>query len=458
MTYLGLDLGSTSIKGAVLSPETGTISEIVKEPFPELVAGLPPLHFEVDPVAVLAAVRRVIGRLLPSAPDCRGIVLCGQMGGVILTDDQHRPLTNYLSWRDQRTSAPTDSQSEPLFSRLKRELAGEDFQTLGRELQTGATLSLLAWLEQEGCLPRTAVPMSLGDFVVSQLCRSSPVMEYTEATGLLDLRTRSWHHSVFARWELDRLSWPRLQTWREPAGMFRLGDRTVPVYPSAGDHQCALAGVGLEERELSINISTGSQVALLTPAWSPGDCQTRCYLDSRYLNTITYIPAGRSLNVLVDLLSELAAAEGVTLHQTWETIAQAAARAEETDLDINLSFFAGPLGDRGHLQGITTENLTLGTLFRAAFRQMADNYAILANRLSPTREWRSVILSGGLAQNISVLRQFLSERFPGPHRLCTGAEDTLFGLLTMARILAGQHPAAISSLPAGGTSDMIDPR
>ena len=76
-----------------------------------------------------------------------------------------------------------------------------------------------------------------------------------------------------------------------------------------GDHQAALAGAFLGERELSLNISTGSQASLFTPTWQPGNYQTRPFFDGRFLNTITHIPAGRALNVLFKLLTELAEAQ-----------------------------------------------------------------------------------------------------------------------------------------------------
>lgn len=436
MRYLGLDIGSTSIKGAVLDPVAGTVSQIAKEPFPEPLSGLPPGWFEIDSQAVLTGVRRVIDRLLAVAPDCEGIVSCGQMAGVILVDAERRPLTNYLSWRDQRSTIAASRQTEPFYSRLLQQTSREDLLAIGRELKPGSMTTLLAWLREQDQLSHDAVPLMLGDFVMSHLTESPPVMDFTAATGPLDLRTRTWHRGLSAQLGIDGLQWPMLQSWRLPVGELRVPGRTIPVYPCVGDHQCALTGVGLAAGELSINISTGSQVALLTDAFSPGDYQTRCFLDERYLNTITHIPAGRSLNVLVDLLTGLAAAEGVALSKPWERIVAAAESAVDGELEIDLSFFAGPLGDHGAIRGITTENLTAGTLFRAAFRTMADNYSVLARRLSPTDDWSSVVLSGGLAQSVGLLRRFLSERIPGPQRLCESTEDTLLGLLAMSRVAA----------------------
>src|SRR4051812_40832433 len=169
MSYFGLDIGSSSIKGAILDPVAGTVPQITKEPFPEPLSGLPPGWFEIDPQAVLAGVRRVIDRLLAVAPNCEGIVSCGQMAGVILVDAERRPLTNYLSWRDQRSTITTSRQAEPLYSRLLKQSSREDLLAIGRELKPGSMTTLLAWLREQDQLPTDAVPLMLGDFVMSHL-------------------------------------------------------------------------------------------------------------------------------------------------------------------------------------------------------------------------------------------------------------------------------------------------
>jgi glycerol kinase len=105
MQCLGLDIGSSSIKGAVLDLDRQRVSSVVREPFPAPVSGLPSRYFEVDPDLVTAAVRQVVSRLIEIAPDAKAIFFCGQMGGAILVDHQGKAVTNYLSWRDQRTLA-----------------------------------------------------------------------------------------------------------------------------------------------------------------------------------------------------------------------------------------------------------------------------------------------------------------------------------------------------------------
>lgn len=428
MHFLALDIGSSFIKGAVLDAENLTIEHVTRVPFPEPIAGLPPEHFEIDPASVVEATRQLISTLLSQAPKAIGILFASQMGGVILAEPDGRPLTNYYSWRDQRTTKRHPSHPGSYLDAIREYLGNDEIQLLGNELRAGSALAILYWLEERGLLLPGAEPLSLGDFVVKQLCEGNrTALDPTLALGLLDLKENTWHRHSIEVLGLEALLWPKLDTVWQAAGVLKIDGKNLPCHPPIGDHQAALAGALLESGELSLNISTGSQIGMLTDRFVPGDYQTRPYLDGRFLNTITHLPAGRSLEVLVNLVNK-----------PWPEIITAAEAAPDTDLAANLTFFEGPLGSRGSISNITTENLSVGTLFRASFRNMAENYAACAARLSPGKNWDRIVFSGGLAQKLPLLRQFILEKLPGESRLCSSAEDTLLGLLVISQVISGR--------------------
>ena len=441
-SLIAIDLGTSFIKGAVVDLERPRVRDIQRRPFPAPIAGLPALFCEIDPGQIVAAVRDLIDQLLPQAPDCSGIVMCGQMGGLVLTSDKGMALSNYISWRDQRLLMRPAAGGGTYFDLLSQRLGPAERRQLGNEVRPGILLSTLFWLAQEKRLPASgAIAAGLTEFVFANLCGSAPGMERTQATGALNLETLDWHEAVFSKLGLEQARWPALRDIREPVGRLEAGGRTLACYPAVGDHQCALAGAFIGEHELSLNISTGSQASLLTPRLEPGDYQTRPYFDGRFLNTITHIPAGRALNVLLGLLGGLAAAQNIPLDDPWPAIQQAAAAVGDTDLAVDLAFFPSPMGERGAITNIHEGNLTLGQLFYAAFRSMADNYRACALRLSPTQDWQRLVFSGGLAQNLELLRQMIVARIPGDIRLCASTEDTLVGLLALGLVVGGQAPS-----------------
>ena len=366
--------------------------------------------------------------------------MCSQMHGLVFTTERGEPRSTLTTWQDQRLLLPHPSGQGTYLDVMRQRLGPDEVRQLGNELRPGQPLGLLFWLAEGGQLPGSgAIPASVPDFVLANLCGSTPCTELTHAAahGALNLETLDWHHEVLSLLGVHGLRWPAIRRHGEVVGRLQAGSRTIPCYTPVGDYQCAMVGTLLERGELSLNISTGSQVSLLKPGVEYGSYQTRPFFDGRFLATITHIPAGRSLNALLQLLSELAAAQDLSLADPWPYIARQAAEAGQTGMRVNLAFFDSSCGDRGEITHIREAELTVGHLFRAAFENMADNTYACALRLSPDRGWRNLVFSGGLAQ-IELLRQLIGDKFRVDYRLCPTAEDTLLGLLALALAFTGR--------------------
>lgn len=435
MRALGIDLGTTTIKGGVLNLETGTLEAITRRPFPGPLPGRPRLHHEVDPDVIVAETRAVLEGLLAEAPEADALTLCSQMHGLVLTDARGAPLGPALTWQDQRAAEPGPRAGASWFQSLLDVLDPAEIRACGNDLWVMRPLSALYWMAGHGQLPRGARVCALPDFVAAQLCGHPVATEVGHATAssMFDLTRGVWHREMLARLGLGELSLPALVDRRTPLGVFRAAGRALTLYPPIADQQCSLRGAGLQPGELSINVSTGSQVGALSEGLQLGDYQTRPYFDGRYLNTWIHVPAGRSLNALVRLLSELAEAEGVSLTRVWETIDARTQTLAASDLRVDLSFFAGALGDEGSITRIREDNLNIGALFNAAFDSMAANYHALAGRIRPGRDWTRLVFSGGLVLQMPALRARILHHFDCPYRLAEGGEDALMGLLLDAR-------------------------
>ena len=434
MIYYAVDIGSSSLKGAVIDPVRGTMHAVRPHPFPQPLPANSPGQFEVDTSAVVDATRGMLDELDSVSPEaCSEVWFCGQMGGILLVDRRGEPLTPYVSWRDQRSTQPAADGGRTELERLKERIDPQIWRSMGNELRAGSATTLLFGMANRGELPFGAMPITLGDFVVGRLCGVPPVTEFTQALGTLNLETSDWNWELFRQIGLDQLTWPRLVSAEQAIGELKLRRGTARCHPVIGDHQAALYGAELACDELSINVSTGSQVSIVTERFEPGAYQSRPFLQGRFLNTITHLPAGRSLEVLIRLLTELPGAKKLEMAEVWDYVLSAVEQAGQSGgLEVDLAFFSGPMGELGKIQGITTENLTIGNLFHAAIANMAANYASCAECLRPAKNWRKIVFSGGLAQKFALLRRLVSEHLPGPTRLCESTEDTLQGLMRLA--------------------------
>ncbi len=448
MKFLALDLGTSFLKGAVLELEKAEIHHISRTPFPAPVTGLPARYIEVDPTAIVRVTQLLLDQLAAVAPDAVGIVITSQMHGIVLTDAHGKAISNVVTWQDQRILDPNDRGKGSYYDRLSEQISPATLAATGNGLKPSLPLCTLAWWADKGQLPDGAIPASLPDYVLSKLSGSPAVCEPTMAAslGMLDLTTGDWHQGMLRELGLKRLSWPRVVDLGAPSYELTVGARRLPCYAPVGDHQCALVGALLQSGELSLNISTGSQLSVIVPRFIPGLYETRPYFDAGYLQAITRIPAGRALNALVGLLTELAEAEGYTVHDPWATIAAAVEATPQTDMHMDVSFFASPVGERGEMANLSEENLQVGHLFRAAFQAMARNYQLCAERLAPPQPSTRLVFSGGLAQRFESLREEIATRFGLPYRTCPTSEDTLLGLLALARVAAGHTPNVADSV------------
>ena len=440
MTFIGIDLGTSFIKGAVLDLSARQLLHVQRLPFPERLAASNPLHCEYAPRKIVEAVRAVIDKLVPHAPDCEGVVMCSQMHGLVLMNELGAPVSNCITWRDQRALEPHPSGSGTYYSTILERTNPRLRQELGHELDPARPVCSLFWFAEQGKLAPGLTPASLPDFVLSSLCATDPGVEATMASayGVFHLNTMDWHHDLIRTLQLDRLHWPEVHNQGKVVGKLKIGSKQVPCYTPVGDAQAALAGALLASDEISLNIATGAQVSRLARALKLGDYQSRPYFDGQFLNTLSYPPAGRELNVVVALLTELAVAPGLTIPDPWTYISEATQLATDTDLEVDLNFFPTSSAGGGGISNIRAENLTVGHLFRAAFHSMADTYYECALRLWPEKAWHNLLLSGGLVTKLEVLRNAIHHRFHASYRLSPFAEDTLFGLLILACVFSGQ--------------------
>lgn len=455
MSFIGIDVGTSFIKGAILNPDTYQLEHVWRQPFPNRLKLENPLLCEFDPGEVFGTVRSLIEDLLRLAQHCEGIIMCSQMHGLVLLDEHRRPVSNCISWIDHRGLMPHPSGPGTYLDALMRRTTESQRRRLGNELGLERPGCFLFWLEEQGLLPRDHIPASIPDYVMSVLCDVDSGVEATNAsaTGLFDLKSGDWDFEAIEALELHSLRFPPIRKAGEVVGHFTFGSQRIPCFTPVGDHQCALLGSLVSRNELSLNISTGAQISRITSRLDLGKHQTRPYFGGQFVHTYSDAPGGRALNVFLGLIVEFAAHQNPGLNKAdpWAFIAEAVRAVEETSLKVDPVFFENRSKAAGGIRNIQEDNFTVGHLFRASFDEMASIYYALACHLWPEMGWKNIVFSGGLALKSDVFRELIQEKFRTDYRLCPFAEDTLFGLLLLTRVFS-QRAASIQDFDS-----LIDP-
>lgn len=467
--YLGVDIGSSFVKSAILDSVRGEVGEVIKVETPGFVPGSNPLYREISPDEALAVVRCSIDDHLSRRGDIEGILFSTQMHGFVLMDAGGAAVTNYVTWQDERATETIPAFGQTSLQRVGDLLDLDDVRRSGMPVKPSlAICTLYHWQHNERVQARSKPPYwfcTLGDYVIARLAGQKPRSHVTNAaaTGLVDMETGEWSATVARKLGFDFLAFPPLIRDDEACGFYRSGTRTIPLYPALADHQSSMYGAYLEpETDLAINMGTGSQICVVSEELTYGEYETRPFFEGKYLRAIPHIPAGRSLNLLTEFVQDIAARIcdfKMSKASVWRKLqpaieaaalaAQPAGAVGQEPLDVNISFFhTSAVPRNGAIHGITEENFNVGNLFYGAFRDMARNYYRLHHRLyqrlyqrEPTAESevRRIVCTGGLAERHPVLRRLIEEQFGLPCSQVPYSGDALAGLLRMARNLPGRE-------------------
>ncbi len=439
--YLLVDFGTTSTKSALVDLDTGAFSHPERYPAIPNSAG-PPGRCEIP----LGALRR---RFLEICADgqaqapLRGILLCSEMHGFALLDRRGDPLTNYISWKDERSLEPV--QGQDTFSLVAGQL-GRAFKDLtGMRPRPGFPLMNAAHLGRSTSLPAEARLVSLPCWLASCSGEGGETIHPTILAGLAvyDLGRHATAGELLGL--LRQLTGCTFAVGepaqaQQVAGYWRGDGAKVPIYVGVGDHQCAVLGAAnLPGQTLSLNLGTGSQASVINGESPSEELETRPYFDDLLLQTITHIPAGRALAAHLDFLAQVRATPDS--QEFWAMLAA----LDEPDLSgatmqFGLSLFKSARGYRegGRISHIEEGTYTLENYLASLLASFLDQYIEVRDLLDPHHQLTQAILSGGLARNLPRLHQLFAHRAACQALPATPIDESLLGLRTLALVADGR--------------------
>ena len=183
---IGIDIGTGSVK-AVAIDHNGKILTQSQVHYP----ASPGEHgiAEQDPVMVTHQFIKCIRQITVELKCCPELIsLSSYMHGVMVVDDQCRPLTNILTWADTR--------SESIASDIRQSNEAESIYLLtGAPIHSMLPLCKIIWWQQNepGICQRAFKFISIKEFIWYQLFKEFQIDEsVANATGLFDIHQKQW--------------------------------------------------------------------------------------------------------------------------------------------------------------------------------------------------------------------------------------------------------------------------
>lgn len=449
--YIGIDIGASFIKGVLFDLEKLKVKSIIKYPTPT-----PSLssrnnqrsvRFEINCDLYEKLVRKIISELLHLENDIEGIVLSAQMHGMVLTDSHLKPLTPFIGWQDERMHEQS-SKNKTWLDVLHKKLIGVDITKTGIQFRSGLMGSTLFWFKENGMLKKNqdAKALFLGDYIAAKLTHGALVAHPTNAcgSGLFNVEKNCWDKKILNALGIDESFLPKVVSTGKSVGYFKFKNKNIPVFVSVGDMQMATVGslIGLgKNREICINIGTGSQLSFISTEFKPGKYDIRSYFDNTYLNTITFIPAGRALNVIIKFVEDIGKRVfNYKDEDVWEKFTKLVlSKKDSAGLKADIFYFKNSISGQsaGSFSGITEKNLTVDNIFFSALLAMADNYHAAYKRLGNMKITDKIICAGGLGRKLTPLRLLIQSKFKRRILLAPFEEETLAGLFILSLVSCG---------------------
>ena len=198
MYYIGIDIGTSSVKALLI--DSG--GRVIKTAVPEYSFQTPkPLWAEADPLDWWEATQQAIKELLlkVQSSEIAGIGLTGQMHGMVAMNKEGFVLRPCIMWNDQRSHLECDEITERVGQK-------KILSITGNPVLPGFTAPKILWTQKNepdlfALIDKVVLPK---DFIRYKLTGSffSDVSD-ASGTSLLDVGKRTWSQEMF-----DCMGWP----------------------------------------------------------------------------------------------------------------------------------------------------------------------------------------------------------------------------------------------------------
>jgi len=266
--YLGIDVGTSSVKAIVVDDE-GTVvdqaSAAVPIDRPQL------LWSEQNPSDWWSATNQAVANLASAArAEVTCVGLSGQMHGAVLLDESDTPLRPAILWNDGRSHAECAEleTAEPRSREITGNLA-----------MPGFTAPKLLWVRKHEpeVFKKTRCVLLPKDYVRLRMT-GEKASDLSDAAGTLwlDVGARAWSPEMLEACGLTPDHMPDVFDGTEQTGMLRAelaeawGMKRVPVVAGGGDNAAGAAGVGVvDEGDAFLSLGTSGVLFLADSQYRP---------------------------------------------------------------------------------------------------------------------------------------------------------------------------------------------
>ncbi len=261
MQYIGIDLGTSSVKLLLMQKDGMVLSSVSKDyPVSYPKSGWSEQNPEDWLRQTLAGLMELLATEPAEKSQIRGIGIGGQMHGLVVLDEKDQVIRPAILWNDGRT----DRETEFLNTEIGKKRLSE---YTGNIAFAGFTAPKILWMKKhEPERFETICKIMLPKDYLVYMLTGAFTTDVSDASGmlLLDVKNRKWSEEMLAICGIREQMLPEVRESYEISGNVKseiiesLGlSGSVIVVAGAGDNAAAAIGTGTVENG-SCNISIGT--------------------------------------------------------------------------------------------------------------------------------------------------------------------------------------------------------
>ncbi|WP_019133403.1 sedoheptulokinase [Kallipyga massiliensis] len=444
MKYIGIDLGSSYIKAVLIDIGNNTVVGISNMKAPSNEKGLDTYKYEIQASEIVNIVKNLIDKYTKSYDDIEGIILSTQMHGFIYSTPNKEDM--YISWQDMRSLTNKKGADENYISFLSKKITQESMLQQGVYIKPSLGIcNLYAMLEEEQDTPRDGTFYTLGSYVINALTGQNVAhIQNAAPSGIANIVRVEKANNLLAALNLNDITYPRITNKDyEACGIYKSNGLDLKVFPDYGDMQISILGCDIGPGDVVINTATAAQVIRYSDIFLPSnDYEIRPFFDGSYLYTISNMPAGRNLDVLVNFFKEIVyelTGNKVDSQQIWKYFHKGTEYSND-ELVVDINFYKNPYSlNGGSIRNITHNNLRMSIIFNAAIKNMAETYWRFIKKLgAEPSEIDQIICAGGVNWRTPELCDAIGKVSNKPWRLSSMENESIAGLFRLALVCSGR--------------------
>ena len=334
----------------------------------------------------------------------QGILLCSEMHGFIIVDKNNNALSNYISWKTERSVNIYEGEQVSNFNKLSSLINEKFLAKTGMRIRACYPIFNIYDMAKSGEFNGGKI-ISLPEWLCCCDGKSTNKAHITMSAGMgfYNINNDKFDEDLIKI--IDKpICFNEVVKDIEIGGYLNIRGNELPIYTGVGDHQCAVLGAGNTINTISVNLGTGSQVAMIKGEKSL--CERVPYFAGKTLSVIKHIPSGRMFNCFMNFFKSINPQENF-----WDKMDNLkVSDILKSDLNMNLSIFksAWNYENGGCISGINEGNFTEKNFLASIIKNYIMQYKVAIDELSPDKNHNKIILSGGIPAKIPIVKEYLA--------------------------------------------------